>query len=171
MRQADSDLLVISPRIGIQSFGEREERLDAHGIVRTMRDAFTDLWIPRAQERHLLFTRGAFDDGRYRRARHRLHDRLGDLGLSHLGGLNGCGFHGFDDGSGRRNHLRWFRPPPLRRPPNLGRGLDDLLIVDERRPIEVDVGMLRFNLPNDSGIQWLAADTHAGRRAEYIENP
>src|SRR5438046_3136620 len=85
MRQADSDLLVISPRIGIQSFGEREERLDAHGIVRTMRDAFTDLWIPGAQERHLLFTRAAFDDGRYRRARHRLHDRLGDLGLSHLG--------------------------------------------------------------------------------------
>src|SRR5881397_2984777 len=48
MGQAGRDLIFICPRGGIESFGEREKRVDAHRIVRAVRDALTDLRVPDA---------------------------------------------------------------------------------------------------------------------------
>ncbi len=55
-------------------------------------------------------------------------------------------------------------------PPRLDRRLDDLLAVADGRPVELDVGILQFDLTEHLGFERIAADADTARRAEHVQN-
>src|SRR5687767_11480465 len=112
--------------------------------------------MPVRQKRDALVGRLAFDDRRNRGTRWR-------------GARSRC--------YGERGYSRrWSRCSsglllaPRSTAPRLGRGLDHLLALANHRPVELDVGILRFDLAQHLGLQWIAADPHASGRAEYIQD-
>ena len=64
-----------------------------------------------------------------------------------------------------------FAATPLPWPAKVGRGLDHLSVVDDGLPVEVDVGMMRFELAKHFRIERVAADANPARTPEDIENP
>src|SRR5262245_55118692 len=109
------DLIGVGPRRRVQALRQREQRLLAFRVRDALDDAFPYDAIPLCQERDLFVRRLALDLRRDCRSRSL-------LGLLRLRSF--------------RRHLAGRAFP---RASGLGCGLDNLLIVENRAPVELDV--------------------------------